>query len=117
MQRVLIIGLDPRGLPGVDAATVGRGLAHGLERVQRAGYEVEQLLVPLDESAPTRIERAVTSRSWDVIVVGGGIRKPEPLLELFEGVVNLIRTGAPGAKIAFNTDGGSSLEAIRRVAA
>jgi hypothetical protein len=48
-------------------------------------------------------------------VVGGGIRKPEPLLEFFEAVVNLIRVHLPDAAIAFNADGGSSLEAAIRV--
>jgi hypothetical protein len=55
-------------------------------------------------------------RSYDfVAVVGGGIRKPEPLLEFFEAVINLIRVHAPSAAIAFNTDGGTSLEAAQRV--
>lgn len=113
--RVLIIGFDPRVVPGVDAETVERGLAYGLERVRAAGHLVEQVLVPLDESALERIRAAVTSQAWDVVVIGGGIRKPEPLLEFFEAVVNLVHAGAPSARIAFNTDGGSSLEAVQRV--
>jgi hypothetical protein len=44
-------------------------------------------------------------------------RKPEPLLELFEAVINLVRLHAPHAAIAFNTNGGSSLETARRVLA
>ncbi|WP_197537245.1 MULTISPECIES: hypothetical protein [Frankia] len=115
VTRVLIVGFDPNALPGVDAEAIARGLAHGLERVQAAGCLVEQLLVPLDESAVDRIKRAVVGQAWDVIVIGGGIRKPEPLLEFFETVVNLIHSGAPAARIAFNSDGGSSLEAVQRV--
>jgi hypothetical protein len=49
------------------------------------------------------------------VVVGGGIRKPEPLLELFEQVINLIRVHAPQATIAFNTTGENSVEAVQRV--
>jgi hypothetical protein len=113
--RILIVGLDPRALPGLDPEAVEQGLAIGLERVRAAGYLVDQLLVPLDESALGRIEEAVEGREWDAVVIGGGIRKPEPLLELFEAVVNLVHERAPGAKVAFNTDGGSSLEAVRRV--
>lgn len=109
---VLIIGLDPHALPGVDAQTVERGIAYGLERVREAGYAVEQALVPLDESALEHIKAAVVSRAWDVVIIGGGIRKPEPLLEFFETVVNLVHAGAPTAKIAFNSDGGTSLEGI-----
>jgi hypothetical protein len=36
------------------------------------------------------------------------------LLEFFESVINLIRLHAPQAAIAFNSDGGTSVEAARR---
>jgi hypothetical protein len=48
----------------------------------------------LDESAGPAIAAALTRRAWDVVVIGGGIRKPEPLLEFFEQVVNLVRQHA-----------------------
>lgn len=115
IARVLIAGLDPHALPGIDVEAVDRALAYGLERVRAAGYLVEQILVPLEESALDQIKQAVVSQAWDVVVIGGGIRKPEPLLEFFEAVVNLVHTGAPAAKIAFNADGGTSLEAVQRV--
>jgi hypothetical protein len=113
--RVLIVGLDPYALPGIDAQAADRGLAYGLERVQAAGHLAEQFLVPLDESALDRIGQALASQAWDVVVIGGGIRKPEPLLEFFEAVVSLVHAGVPAARIAFNSDGGSSLEAVQRV--
>ena len=94
---------------------VERGLAYGLQRVREAGYLAEQVLVPLDESALGQIEAAIAGRAWDAVVIGGGIRKPEPLLGFFEAVVNLVHAGAPTARIAFNSDGGSSLEAVQRV--
>jgi hypothetical protein len=115
--RVLIVGLDPHALAGVDSAAIERGLAHGLDRVREAGYAVEQVLVPLDEAALDQITAAVVGQAWDVVVIGGGIRKPEPLLEFFEAVLNVVHAGAPDAKIAFNADGGTSLEAIQRVSA
>lgn len=112
---VLIIGLDPTAVSGLDTAAVELGVAYGIERVRAAGYSAAQVLVPLNESALEQIKAALASRTWDVVVIGGGIRKPEPLLEFFEVVINLVHAEAPGAKIAFNSDGGSSLEAIQRV--
>jgi hypothetical protein len=117
IASVLIIGLDPATVPGLDAGAVQRGLAHGLDRVRAAGYLADQVLVPLDESALDQVEAGLAARPWDVVVIGGGIRKPEPLLEFFEAVVNLVHAGAPAARIAFNTDGGTSLEAVLRVTA
>lgn len=71
-------------------------------------------LIELDESAEPAIVAALSELSWDVVVIGGGIRKPEPLLPLFEQVVNLVRRHAPKAAIAFNTSGGDSVEAAKR---
>ncbi|MEV0439488.1 hypothetical protein AB0I84_49150 [Streptomyces spectabilis] len=65
------------------------------------------------ESAESTMVKSLTERPWDV-VVGGGIRKTEPLLPLFEQIVNLIRRHAPQAAIAFNSDGGDTVEAARR---
>ena len=49
-----------------------------------------------------RVTVALQARSWDCVVVGGGIRTPEEQLELFESIINLIRRYAPKAAIAFN---------------
>jgi hypothetical protein len=113
--RVLILGLDPHSIPGIDAETASAGLSYGLSRFDGTGLVADQCLIPLDETAEPRILDKLAGRAYDCVVVGGGIRKPEPLLELFEAVVNLIRLHAPGAAIAFNSDGGTSLEAATRV--
>ncbi|MGW3958033.1 hypothetical protein ACWEKM_45910 [Streptomyces sp. NPDC004752] len=77
----------------------------------REGMRCQQLAAATAEST---IVAALSEHDWDVIVIGGGIRKPEPLLPLFEQVVNLVRRHAPKAAIAFNTSGGDSLEAAKR---
>jgi hypothetical protein len=48
------------------------------------------------------ISEALRSHAWECVVIGGGVRKPEANLELFERVVNLVRRHAPEAAIAFN---------------
>lgn len=116
-QRVLILGLDPDAIPGIDAAAIRTGLEYGLARFKDSGLVADQCLVPLDETAERRIADALEVEKYSCVVVGGGIRKPEPLLEFFEDVINMIRLHAPQAAIAFNRDGGTSLEAARRVLA
>jgi len=49
-----------------------------------------------------RVTAALRARSWDCVIVGGGIREPEEQLELFESIINLTRRHAPQAAIAFN---------------
>ena len=115
--RVLIVGLDPGAVPGVDAAAVRAGLQYGLARFEDSDLIADQCLVPLDATAERSIVEALADEQYECVVVGGGIRKPEPLLEFFEAAINLIRLHAPRAAIAFNTNGGTSLEAARRVLA
>jgi len=115
--RVLVIGIDPRAVAhlGVDADLVANALAHGQERFAAAGVAADLCLVGLDpQDAVARIVAALKTQPWSCVVIGGGIRKPAPLLEFFEQVINLVRRHAPGAAIAFNTNGENSLEAAQR---
>lgn len=114
-RHILILGIDPNSVPGLDAKAVLEGLDYGLSRFAGSDLVADQCLVPLDETAKARIVRALRTRPYDCVVIGGGIRKPEPLLEFFEAVVNLVRRHAPAAAIAFNADGGTSFEAATRV--
>ncbi len=53
--------------------------------------------------AAAAIVEALTRSDYVCVVIGGGIRTHEPLLELFEQVVNRVRQHAPDAAIAFNS--------------
>ena len=69
----------------------------------------------LDADAAVRqISEQLRSGDYACVVIGGGIRKPEPLLEFFEVVINLVREHAPNAAIAFNTNGENSVDAALR---
>jgi len=116
-HNVLVIGIDPQAVAhlGIDADLVSSALARGQERFAAAGIHAELCLVGLDpERAVEQIVSALRVRSYDCVVIGGGIRKPEPLLEFFEQVINLVRVHAPAAAIAFNTNGENSLDAAQR---
>jgi len=57
---------------------------------------------------------ALTCKPYACVVVGGGIRKHEPLLHLFEQTANLVRRHAPDAAIAFNSTPEDTAEAALR---
>jgi heptaprenylglyceryl phosphate synthase len=113
-DRVLLVGFDPNAIPGVDAALVETAIAMGEERLRAARFETTYCLVAPDAHAEDEIIASLEADTYDCVVVGGGIRKPEPFLELFELVVNLIRAHAPDAAIAFNTTGENSVDAVLR---
>ena len=109
-----MLGLDPRTVPGVDATLVELAIAMGDERLKNAGFHADYCLVQVDDTAEDRIVESLIAKPYACVVVGGGIRKPEPLVEFFEHVINLIRRHAPQAAIGFNTTGDNSLDAVLR---
>ncbi|MFJ4716486.1 hypothetical protein [Streptomyces sp. NPDC088785] len=114
MPSVLVVGYDPRAIPGVDGAALRAALDAELARFAEHGIDAAMTLLVHDASSGSTLVTALSERPWDVVVIGGGIRRAEPLLPLFEQLVNLIRRHAPRAAIAFNTSGGDSVEAARR---
>ncbi|WP_030236444.1 hypothetical protein [Streptomyces sp. NRRL S-350] len=114
MATVLILGFDPHTIPGMDGDGLRAVLDAELARFAEHGIDAAMTLVAPDDTAEPAIVAALAGRGWDVVVIGGGIRKPEPALPFFELVVNLVRRHAPQAAIAFNTSGADSVEAAQR---
>ena len=56
----------------------------------------------------------IVDHTYDVVVVGAGVRVPPIRLFLFEAVINAIHRAAPTARIAFNTRPDDSAEAALR---
>jgi hypothetical protein len=103
--HVLVIGLDPYRVPGPwNPKPVADAIEIGMTALADRGFHAEACLLGLDgsEDIEARVTVALQARSWDCVVVGGGIRMPEEQLELFESIINLIRRYAPQAAIAFN---------------
>ena len=122
MTRVLLLGLDPEtvdfsdpALPtGMTAEKVRAGIAVAQRQFAERGWEGDVGLIRPDETAGPAVERLVASKSYDCVVIGAGVRLPPRCLELFEVVINAIRTAAPGAAIAFNTRPDDSADAAAR---
>ncbi|MFI0453613.1 hypothetical protein [Actinomadura sp. 6N118] len=112
--RVLVVGLDPAKIEGWDPEPVQAAVARGQDRFDEHGIEADMCLVALDEDPEGAIVAALTRKKYACVVIGGGIRKQEPLLELFEKAVNLVRQHAPDAAIAFNTSPEDSADAALR---
>jgi len=102
MARVLVIGVDPAESEDWDPEPVQAALARGRARFDDYGIEADWCLVALDENPEAAIREALTCKDYACVVVGGGIRTYEPLLGLFEKVINMVRQHAPDAAIAFN---------------
>jgi hypothetical protein len=114
VARVLVIGLDPAKLEGWDPEPVQAAIARGHARFGDHGIEADLCLVDLEENPEAAIVAALAANDYACVVIGGGIRKHEPLLEFFEKVVNLVRRYAPDAAIAFNSTPEDTADAALR---
>ncbi|MBV9845013.1 MAG: hypothetical protein JOZ47_08085 [Kutzneria sp.] len=114
LGRVLVIGLDPARIPGWDPEPVQAAIARGHARFGDHGIEADLCLVAPDENPEEAIAAALNREGYACVVIGGGIRKHEPLLGLFERVVNLVRRHAPDAAIAFNSSPEDTADAALR---
>ena len=114
MAQVLVIGLDPARLEGWDPEPVLAAIARGEARFAELGIDADMCLVAPDDNPEAVIEEALRRKEYDCVVIGGGIRKHEPLLPLFERVVNLVHRLAPSATIAFNSKADDTAEAAQR---
>lgn len=116
-SKVLVIGLDPYRVPGPwDPAPVAAAIEESVRRFVEAGIDAENCLLGLDgkDDAEAVVTAALCRRSWDCVLIGGGIRKGDDQLELFELIVNLVARHAPGAAIAFNRSPADIVDAVLR---
>ena len=117
MPVVLVIGLDPYRVPGPwDPAPVAAAIEEAVRRFAENGIDARNCLIGLDGSDDVEavVTAALRGRAWECVLIGGGIRKDEEQLELFELVINLARQHAPNAAIAFNSNLADIVDAVVR---
>jgi hypothetical protein len=115
--RVLVIGLNPYRVPGRwDPRPVADGIEVGMAKFADHGIGAQSCLFGLDGSDDPEemVATALRSEPWECVVIGGGVRRAEERLELFERIVNLVRRHAPDAAIAFNSTPSDTYEAAAR---
>lgn len=120
--RILIVGQDPDTVdftaPGIAPSMTADKVRAGMDATKAdlgRGHPCDTLYIQPDPAVAEReVAAALAAATYDVIVVGAGVRVPPIRLFLFEAVVNAIHKGAPEARIAFNTRPDDSAEAALR---
>jgi hypothetical protein len=121
-KKVLIIGINPKFIDvnlastsGWDANRVKSAAQEANNKLSELGYEVQNCLVDLGETAENAVSEILLREKFDCIVIGAGIRILPQHTALFEKIINVIHQKAPlSSKICFNTNPGDTVEAVAR---
>jgi hypothetical protein len=118
MPRVLALGLDPAFVrlpdnPELTPEIVRAFIEMQLDRIRALGYDVHSCLVDTGDTAESVTSSLLRAQSFDIVLIGAGLRDPDRLL-LFEKLINLVHSLAPGARICFNSTPADSAEAVQR---
>ncbi|WCT74658.1 hypothetical protein PQ455_05360 [Sphingomonas naphthae] len=121
-KSILIVGETPENMDFSDPAIpkgltpdkIRDGLESSLNELRGKGHIARLVYLDTRETAPEQMAEALGWNVFDVIVVGAGLRIVPKQTEMFEVVMNTIRTAAPQAKLAFNLSPDDSADAANR---
>lgn len=122
MTQILFVGLEPETVdftdpslpPGFNAEKIHAGIAVAMQQMKDRGWHADLCLIRPDKSAAPTLATQLTAKSYDCVVIGGGVRIPPKNLELLETLINAARKAAPGTAIAFNTRPEDTADAAAR---
>ena len=72
------------------------------------------VLTDFGETAETVLRERLEKKSFDCILIGGGVRLIARNTFLFEKLVNVVHVDAPQAKLCFNTKPTDTAAAVQR---
>lgn len=116
----LSIGLHPSAVdysrhPNLDEATLSARIEAGETALRDAGIDFVSCQVPADpDEAEATLRACVTARSFDVAMIGAGVRMAPEHTVLFERLVNVLTELSPGIRFSFNTSPQDTINALRR---
>jgi hypothetical protein len=122
MTRILVIGYAPEAVdfsdPAIPEGVTPEIIANGIEKdgqkMRDMGWESHPLFIRPNKDVRQCILSHLATNTYDVIVIGGGVRMTTKFVPVCEQVVNAIREGAPKTPIAFNEGPDTSSEAAKR---
>jgi len=74
-------------------------------------YNRQNCLIDLGATAEGVVLKALAENTFDVILIGAGIRALPQHTLLFERIINAVHQHAPSAKLCFNTNPNDTVDA------
>ena len=118
-KKVLMVGWHPTVVdyskyPGMSAEKLERLLRADEKKLNDLGYDASIGFIFSGETATDQLIDTLKDATFDVVLIGAGVRKDDDHFLVFERLVNVVHEYAPQARIAFNTGPADSDTAIQR---
>lgn len=118
-ESVLLIGLHPdavdlSSMPDLTKETLIAGLQAEEKKLAELGFTVGACMVDAGATAEDETKKALSANSYDIIMIGAGVRVIPRYFLLFEKLINVVHEHAPRARICFNTRPHDTTDAILR---
>ncbi|WP_230656572.1 hypothetical protein [Psychrobacter sp. I-STPA10] len=118
-KKVVFIGWHPDAIdfskiPNLTAEKLIAQLEKDRQQLNELGYDAEILFIDSPQTAYDTVADAMKQTPYDCVLIGAGVRLPEPHFLVFEKVVNAVHEYAPQAKICFNTSPMDTAESVQR---
>ncbi|MFN8846514.1 MAG: hypothetical protein ACK5V3_02035 [Bdellovibrionales bacterium] len=118
-KKVIMIGWHPSVVdyskfPGLTEDKLSSALIADKNKLIEQGYDASWVYLYKSDSAVEDLSKLLKENTYDVIMIGAGVRKVDEHFLLFEKLINVIHELAPKSKIAFNTGPTDSDSAIKR---
>lgn len=118
-KKVLMVGWHPSVVdyakwPGLTPEKLEIALRADEKKLNELGYDAAIGFIYDGDTATDQLEVALKKTSYDVVLIGAGVRKDDDHFLVFERLVNVVHEYAPSARIAFNTGPTDSDIAVQR---
>lgn len=118
-KKVLMVGWHPSVVdyskyPGLTAEKLEGALRADEKKLNDQGYDASMGFIFSGETATDQLVKTLEENTFDVVLIGAGVRKDDDHFLVFEKLVNVVHKHAPQARIAFNTGPTDSDAAVRR---
>lgn len=118
-KKVLMVGWHPTVVdyskyPGMSAEKLERLLRADEKKLNDLGYDASIGFIFSGDTATDQLIDTLKDATFDVVLIGAGVRKDDDHFLVFERLVNVVHEYAPQARIAFNTGPADSDTAIQR---
>lgn len=119
MKKILLVGWHPSVVdfskwPGLTAEKLEIALRADEKKLNDLGYDASIGFIYDGATATDKLEAALKNATYDVVLIGAGVRKDDDHFLVFEKLVNVVHEHAPNARIAFNSGPTDSDIAVQR---